>query len=44
MDSVLLSRLQIAITFAYHFFFVPITLGSSLFLAILRPVMSGPEK
>jgi cytochrome d ubiquinol oxidase subunit I len=36
MDPVLLSRLQIAITFAYHFFFVPITLGSSLFLALLE--------
>jgi len=36
MDTVLLSRLQIAITFAYHFIFVPITLGSSLFLAILE--------
>jgi cytochrome d ubiquinol oxidase subunit I len=36
MDIVLLSRLQIAITFAYHFFFVPITLGSSLFLALLE--------
>lgn len=36
MDPIILSRLQIAITFAFHFFFVPITLGSSLFLAILE--------
>jgi cytochrome d ubiquinol oxidase subunit I len=43
MDQVLLSRLQIAITFAYHFIFVPITLGSSLFLALLetRYVVTG---
>ncbi len=43
MDQVLLSRLQIAITFAYHFIFVPITLGSSLFLALLetRYVLTG---
>lgn len=36
MNPVFLSRLQIAITFAYHFIFVPITLGSSLFLALLE--------
>ena len=43
MDPVILSRFQIAITFTFHFVFVPITLGSSLFLALLetRYVISG---
>ena len=36
MDSLLLSRWQFAITTIYHFFFVPLTLGLSVFLAILE--------
>ena len=43
MDAVLLARWQFAITTIYHFLFVPITLGSSLFLAVLetRYVVTG---
>lgn len=36
MDEVLLSRLQFAITSTYHFLFIPLTLGLSLFVAILE--------
>jgi cytochrome d ubiquinol oxidase subunit I len=45
MDPVILSRWQFAITTIYHFFFVPVTLGLSLFLAILETkyVISGDE-
>lgn len=45
MDPVILSRWQFAITTIYHFFFVPVTLGLSLFLAILETkyVISGNE-
>ncbi len=35
MDSVLLARIQFALTAMYHFLFVPITLGLSLILAII---------
>ena len=45
MDPVILSRWQFAITTIYHFFFVPVTLGLSIFLAILETkyVTSGDE-
>ena len=45
MDPVILSRWQFAITTIYHFFFVPVTLGLALFLAILETkyVTSGDE-
>jgi len=45
MDPVILSRWQFAVTTIYHFFFVPVTLGLSLFLAILETkyVLSGDE-
>ena len=45
MDPVMLSRWQFAITTIYHFFFVPITLGMSIFLAVLetRYVRTGQE-
>jgi cytochrome d ubiquinol oxidase subunit I len=45
MDAVLLARLQFAITIVYHFFFVPLTLGLSLVVAILETiyVFSGNE-
>lgn len=35
MDVVVLSRLQFAITTIYHFLFIPLSLGMSLFVAIL---------
>ncbi len=45
MDPVILSRWQFAMTTIFHFFFVPVTLGLSLFLAILETkyVTSGEE-
>ncbi len=36
MDALILSRLQFAITTFYHFFFVPVTLGLSIFVALLE--------
>ena len=36
MDALVLARWQFAITTVYHFFFVPITLGLSVFVAILE--------
>ncbi len=36
MDIVTLSRLQFAITTVYHFFFVPLTLGLSVLVAIME--------
>lgn len=38
MDEILLARLQFAITTIYHFFFVPITMGLSLLIAIMETV------
>jgi cytochrome bd ubiquinol oxidase subunit I len=45
MNVLLLARLQFAITIIYHFFFVPLTLGSSLAVAILETiyVITGKE-
>jgi len=45
MDPVILSRWQFAITTIFHFFFVPVTLGLALFVAILETkyVTSGDE-
>lgn len=45
MDALLLSRLQFAITTVYHFFFVPLTLGLSVIVAIMETqyVRSGKE-
>ena len=45
MDVLLLARLQFAITIIYHFFFVPLTLGLSLVVAILETmyVKTGNE-
>lgn len=37
-DVVDLSRLQFALTALYHFFFVPLTLGLSVLLAIMETV------
>ena len=36
MEALLLSRWQFAITTVYHFLFVPITLGLSIFTALLE--------
>ena len=36
MDEILLSRWQFAITATYHFLFIPITLGLSIFIALLE--------
>src|SRR4030066_73333 len=38
MDVLLLARLQFAITTIYHFFFVPLTLGLSIIVAILETI------
>ncbi len=38
MDPLLLSRLQFGITTVYHFFFVPLTLGLSILVAIMETV------
>jgi len=45
MDPVILSRWQFAVTTIYHFFFVPVTLGLSIILAVLETkyVVSGDE-
>ena len=36
MDTLILSRWQFAITTIYHFFFVPLTLGLGLLVAIMQ--------
>ena len=36
MDALLLARLQFAATTVYHFFFVPLTLGLSLLVAVMQ--------
>ncbi|GAB4574820.1 MAG: cytochrome ubiquinol oxidase subunit I [Anaerolineae bacterium] len=36
MDPLVLARLQFAVTTVYHFFFVPLTLGLSIFVAIMQ--------
>lgn len=38
MDVVTLSRLQFALTTVYHFFFVPLTLGLSVLVAIMETI------
>jgi cytochrome d ubiquinol oxidase subunit I len=45
MDPLLLARLQFAVTTVYHFFFVPLTLGLSLLVAIMETlyVKTGNE-
>src|SRR5512143_1715049 len=44
MDVLLLARLQFAITIIYHFFFVPLTLGLSLAVAILETIYAVTGK
>ena len=45
MDALALSRLQFATTTIYHFFFVPLTLGLSILVAIMETmyVRTGDE-
>lgn len=45
MDPVTLARLQFAVITVYHFFFVPLTLGLSIFVAIMETayVRTGNE-
>jgi cytochrome d ubiquinol oxidase subunit I len=45
MDAVSLARLQFALTTVYHFFFVPLTLGLSVLVALMQTlyVTSGNE-
>lgn len=38
MDAILLARLQFAATTVYHFFFVPLTLGLGIFVAIMQTI------
>ncbi|KAA3644732.1 MAG: cytochrome ubiquinol oxidase subunit I [Chloroflexi bacterium] len=38
MDLVLLARLQFASTTIYHFFFVPLTLGLSILIAVMQTI------
>jgi len=38
MDTVLLARLHFTITSIYHYFFVPLTLGLSLLIAIMETI------
>ncbi|HID39221.1 MAG TPA: cytochrome ubiquinol oxidase subunit I, partial [Calditrichaeota bacterium] len=46
MDALMLARWQFGITTVYHFFFVPLTLGLSIFVAIVETVYvrTGNEK
>ena len=36
MDALALARLQFGVTTVYHFFFVPLTLGLSIIVAIMQ--------
>ena len=38
MDAVLLSRIQFAITTIYHFLFVPLTIGLSIYVALFETI------
>jgi cytochrome d ubiquinol oxidase subunit I len=44
MDVLVLARLQFAITIIYHFFFVPLTLGLSLVVAIFETIYVATGK
>ncbi len=45
MDALILARLQFALTTIYHFFFVPLTLGLSVLVALMESlyVSTGQE-
>jgi cytochrome d ubiquinol oxidase subunit I len=38
MDALTLARLQFAVTTVYHFFFVPLTLGMAILIAIMQTI------
>jgi cytochrome d ubiquinol oxidase subunit I len=38
MDALALARLQFAVTTVYHFFFVPLTLGLSVLVAVMETI------
>jgi cytochrome bd ubiquinol oxidase subunit I len=44
MDPVLLARLQFAVTTIYHFFFVPLTLGLSIVVALMETLYVVTDK
>lgn len=44
MDVITLSRLQFAITTVYHFLFVPVSLGLSIFIAIMQTMYLKTDK
>ena len=44
MDIITLSRWQFAITTVYHFLFVPLTLGISIFIAIMQTMYLKTDK
>ncbi len=44
MDIITLSRLQFAITTVYHFLFVPLSLGLSVFIAIMQTMYLKTDK
>ncbi len=44
MSVLILARLQFAITIIYHFFFVPLTLGLSLVVAVLETIYATTGK
>ena len=44
MDVITLSRLQFAITTIYHFLFVPLSLGLSIFVAIMQTMYLKTDK
>lgn len=38
MDALSLARLQFAVTTVYHFFFVPLTIGLSILVAVIQTI------
>ena len=38
LDLVLLSRLQFGLTTVYHFFFVPLTIGLTVMVALMESI------
>src|SRR4026209_1741696 len=46
MDALTLARLQFGVTTVYHFFFVPLSLGLSIIVALMQTidVVKGDEK
>ncbi len=44
MDPIILARLQFAITTIYHFFFVPLTMGLSIIVALMETIYVSTER